>query len=65
MKNERVVVGGFGAGPIVAKGREDGDLGGSEGEGIAGAEGTDADVEIGGFVEQGVVGAEAGVVADP
>ncbi len=65
VQDQRVVVGGFGAGLVVAEGREDGDLGCSEGEGVAGAERAQADVEIGGLVEQGVVGAEAGVVAHP
>ena len=63
--HERIVVGGNRARLIVAKRGEDGYLCVAERERVAGAERTHADVEIGGLMEQGVVGAEDGVVPDP
>ena len=65
MQDQRVVVGGFKAGLVVGERREDADLRAAQGERVAGAERADADMEIGGLVEQRVVSAEAGVVADP
>ena len=62
---ERVVVGGCGAGLVSGEGREDGDLGRTEGKGFACVKVIDADMEAGGFIEQCVIRAVAGIIAYP